>query len=63
MTKYIFFDTESELYITGHTHIGNEGAVQSKSDATIYDSENIDDAEEIDNCMNYCDFIYEEIIE
>ena len=51
MTKYIFFDTESELYLTGHTHIGNEGAVQSKSDATIYDSENIDDAEEIDNCM------------
>ena len=62
--KYIFFDTESLSYLIGHTHLHNEGATFNKAEATVYDSENADDAEEIDNCMNYCsDFIEWEIVD
>ena len=45
-------------WVTGHTNEGTDGYTQNEDEAQIYDSENMIDAEEIDNCINYClDFI------
>ena len=45
--------------VIGHTNEGTDGYTQNECDATIYDSENMIDAEEIDNCMNYCSYFIE----
>ena len=45
-------------WVTGHTAEGTDGYTQNEDEAQIYDSENMIDAEDIDDCINYCpDFI------
>ena len=45
-------------WVIGHTDEGTDGYTQNEDEAQIYDSESMVDAEEIDNCINYClDFI------
>ena len=45
-------------WVIGHAGEGTDGYTQNEDEAQIYDSENMIDAEEIDNCINYClDFI------
>ena len=45
-------------WVIGHANEGTDGYTQNEDEAQIYDSENMIDAEEIDNCINYClDFI------
>ena len=59
--KYKFSITleGEQLWCVGHTNELTDGYTQNEDDATIYDSENMIDAEEIDNCMNYCSYFIE----
>ena len=45
-------------WVIGHVNEDTDGYTQNEDEAQIYDSENMIDAEDIDDCMNYClDFI------